>query len=218
MEDIAKEEIYYLANRHRYKAWKPMYSRPDFLCNKYYEDPNKREEFTHYINLAINDLKKLNIVELDKKKTVTIDDMVRLIEEEASKWTKLVVIDHLHYFAWSSRDRKDIQITNAMHDINEVARKQNIAIILVAHYKKNVDVYSDPDLSMFKDWSAIVQVSNVVIQLERDFKENKTKFHFTKLRWPIKPEVLETTFNLKTFEYDFKKSSEQIKRERRYVW
>jgi len=82
-------------------------------------------------------IEKNNLVELDKKKNVNIDEMIRLMEEEIEKGTKLFAIDHLHYFDMpDSKERHDIQIQNVMHRINELARKNNIAVILVAHYRK----------------------------------------------------------------------------------
>jgi hypothetical protein len=135
------------------------------------------------------------------------------MEEEIENWTKLFAIDHLHYFEMSeSKERHDIQIQNVMHRINELARKHNIAVILVAHYRKwSNNEY--PDYDEFKDWSAIKQVANIIIQITRDFEWDTSRFHITKLRWPIKPKVLETNFNLSTFEYGFKKSERQLKSE-----
>lgn len=218
MEDIWKEEIFYLANRLRISDWLPPYKRSWFVCNKYEHRPELAADFKKYTDRAIKELSELNIVELDKSKAVTIKDLVYLIEEESKKWTRLFVIDHLHYFERESNERKDIQITNAMHSINEVARKHNVAVLLVAHYRKNVDKDDEPELAWFKDWASIVQVSNIVIQIQRDFDKDTTKFHFTKIRWPIKPGFIETKFNLKTFEYEFVKSKDQIEREKKFIW
>ena len=68
-----------------------------------------------------------------------------------------------------------------MHLLNEIARKYNIAVILVAHYRKGSDNYN-PDPDEFKDGSAIKHVANVIIQITRDFDSNKSTFHITKLR------------------------------------
>jgi hypothetical protein len=102
-----------------------------------------------------------------------------------------------------------------MHKLNEIARNKNISIILVAHYRK----WSDndyPSYDEFKDGSAIKQVANVIIQITRDFDDTdwKSRFHITKIRWPIKPKILETTFNLSTFEYAFQKTERQLRSER----
>ena len=84
-------------------------------------------------------LMKENIIELDKLKQVNIDELVQLMEEECNKGTKLFAIDHLHYFEFDGNgDRLDLQIQNVMHRINEIARKRNVAILLVAHYRNNV--------------------------------------------------------------------------------
>ena len=59
----------------------------------------------------------------------------KLMEEEIMNGTQLFVIDHLHYFVFSDTDRLDLQIKNVMHDLNEIARKYNVAIIIIAHYR-----------------------------------------------------------------------------------
>ena len=116
---------------------------------------------------------------------------------------------------WDIKDRNDIHIQNFMHKLNEIARNKNVAIILVAHYRK----WSDndyPSYDEFKDGSAIKQVANIIIQITRNFDDTDwmSRFHITKIRWPIKPKILETTFNLSTFEYAFKKTDRQLRAER----
>jgi hypothetical protein len=77
----------------------------------------------------------IQITELDKNKSVSIDDLIRLMHEECDKGTKVFIIDHLHYFQYeNTKERMDLQIENAMKEINEVARKRDVAIFLVAHY------------------------------------------------------------------------------------
>jgi predicted ATP-dependent serine protease len=95
-------------------------------------------EVTPYIMKACEILvEKNNLIELDKQKSVNIDELLRLMEEECDRGTKLFAIDHLHYFEMlDSKERHDIQIQNVMHKLNEIARNKNISIILVAHYRK----------------------------------------------------------------------------------
>jgi hypothetical protein len=70
-----------------------------------------------------------------------------------------------------------------MHKINEIARKYNIAVFLVAHYRKRNKQYeTNVDYDLFKDGSAIKQVSNYIIQLNRDEYTNITEFCLTKIR------------------------------------
>jgi len=54
-----------------------------------------------------------------------------------------------------------------MHRINELARKHNVAVFLVAHYRKGNNE-DEPSMDEFKDGSAIKHVANVVIQITRD--------------------------------------------------
>jgi hypothetical protein len=79
--------------------------------------------------------KNANIIELDKQKEVTIDDLVELMEEECDKGTRAFIIDHLHYFKYENDNmRMDLQIAGAMKAINEIARKRDVAVFLIAHY------------------------------------------------------------------------------------
>lgn len=216
MEDIWKEELYYQVNKLRWHDWYKPYKWTDFVNNAIWWD-----EFINYVNKASDLLMKENIIELDKNKQVNIDELVELMEEECYNWTKLFAIDHLHYFEFQNWwERLDLQIQNVMHRINEIARKRNVAILLVAHYRNNkpkMDIWSRPDPARFKDWASIKQVANIIIQIERDWESTTSYFYITKLRWPIKPDCLETEFNISTFEYSFKKSEEQIKRESIYM-
>lgn len=211
IEDIGKEEIFYTVNRLMGKDKKKPIDWISFVNN------TCLNEIHDYIIKACEILiEKNNLIELDKEKQVNIDELIKLMEEECENWTKLFAIDHLHYFEYIWDERHDIQIQNTMHRLNELCRRRNIAIILVAHYRK----WSDneyPSYDEFKDASAIKQVANVIIQITRNFDEEISRFHITKLRWPIKPRVLDTTFNLSTFEYGFKKSDRQLKAEKVFV-
>ena len=105
------------------------------------------------------------------------------MEKECDNGATLFCIDHLHYFEFDkSKERLDLQIQNVMHKLNEIARKRNVAILLVAHYRNNTPQHEDPDPMRFKDGASIKQVVNVIIQIERDKDENITEFFISKLR------------------------------------
>ena len=204
LEDIWKEEIFYMINRLRKKDSKKWYWWIDFIN----WNLNKEEEFWIYLDKACGILvDKNNLIELDKTQQVSIDDLIKLMEKECLKGTRVFSIDHLHYFDMSGKDRHDLIIQWVMHRINELARKHNVAVFLVAHYRKGNNE-DEPSMDEFKDGSAIKHVANVVIQITRDDDDWLSIFHITKLRWPIKKKVLTTTFNLETFEYDFTKIKE----------
>ncbi len=199
MEDLGKEEIYYEVNRMRKLDGKPWYLWTDFVNKKI-----TGEEIMVYVGKAVEKLMAINITELDKQKQVNIEELVYLMEEECKKWARAFAIDHLHYFEMKDgKERHDLQIQNIMHNINEVARKYNVAVFLIAHYKMWKQPWT-PSYDNFKDGAAIKQVANIIIQIDRDTDTTKSQFYITKIRWPIKPCVIDADFNIWTFEYDFK--------------
>lgn len=220
MEDLGKEELFYEVNKLRRTDYKEFYKWTAFVNNEY-----KDAEFASYLKRAFDNLSVRNVIELDRKTNVTIDDLIALMEEECKKWTRIFTIDHLHYFEWDTtqaKERLDLQIQNAMHKINEVARKNNVAIFLVAHYRQlwREEKSARPHYWMFKDWASIKQVANIIIQITRDTSDEtdtKSTFYITKLRWPIKTKELESEFNLSTFEYTFHKSEKQKKKQNDYL-
>jgi replicative DNA helicase len=104
-----------------------------------------------------------------------------------------------------------------MQKINEIARKNNITVIILAHYKKiGRDKPTNDD---FKDASAIPQVANKIIHIYRDKEmppneagEYETTFIISKNRSPNGIGEITGYFNINTYEYDFKKSEKQITR------
>lgn len=200
MEDSGKEDIFFTVNRLRYRDKKESYEWPKFVNNEYGWD-----EYLSYLNEACDLLAQNEfITELDKTKQVNIDELVKLMENEAMDWKKFFVIDHLHYFEMKySWGRHDLYIQNVMHRINEVVRKYNIAVFLVAHYRKWIQEEQRPSPDYFKDWSSIKQVANIIIQITRDFDTDESTFYITKLRWPIKPFAIIAQFDITKFEYNF---------------
>lgn len=214
MEDSAKEDIYYMTNQYRVKKWKQKLQWTRFInweytrkWSKYYDDDICRD-----ITEVAVELMKIDITELEKNKDVTIDDLAELMNEECDKWTRVFIIDHLHYFQFENdKVRMDLQIENAMKRINEVARMRDVAVFLVAHYNSTGGNWL-PTLNSFK-WSTwIKQIANIVIQISRD-DNDETKFTVSKIRWPIKKKEIISYFDLDTFEYNFTKSEEQKEKE-----
>lgn len=186
MEDIWKEDLFVYCNRVLFKEWKQLWNYVDFMNNEYFH-----KNWKYYNPNNINYLMKAqqllnshnkNITELDKTKQVNIWDMVKLMEEEAKAWTKVFFIDHLHYFKKSWWQRTDLEIENIMHDINEICRIYNVAVFLLAHYRKLN--WESPTNDAFKDASWIKQVANIIIHISREW--DMTKFTFGKIRWKIK--------------------------------
>lgn len=213
LESAAKEELFYTCNRIRRKKMKKSYMRWPFIANEYWEKGKMYDEtFKETLREAYNILIESPVIELDKDKNVSIEDLIKLMEEEIERWTKLFIIDHLHYFVFNGEERLDLQIKNVMHILNEIARKHNVAIVLVAHYKNNTwwirGRCMKPDKSYFKDASSIYQVAHKIIQIVRDEDDDNcdlevTKFYMTKFRWPIQNLVFTWKFDLDYYEYKF---------------
>ncbi len=207
IEDQWKEELFDVVNRLRVKEGFKPYRWTKFTNNEYNDAP-----FWRYMDLAVKELWKLKIEELDKTKALNVDNLIELMEQ-ASKWgADMFVIDHLHYFEMSWDERHDLQIQNSMQRINEVARKHNVAVFLVAHYRNTTTEWK-PHTSDFKDGAAIKQVSNIIIQIVPEI-EHLTKFKLTKVRGRIKwDREFICEFDLDTGEYSFEKSEKQKKLE-----
>jgi hypothetical protein len=219
LEDNAKEDLFYMTNRIRTSFWKSKIKWIPFVNGEYTHENWKEYDIDIMQDIidASYIIEDNDIVEIDKTREVWIDDIVELMNVECDKWTKLFIIDHLHYFQFDwTEQRTDLQIENAMKNMNEVARKRNIAIILVAHYKWMVSQWL-PDPSFFKWSSWIKQIANTIIQLERDIDWWPTTFHITKHRWIIedRSEII-ANFNKSTFEYDFVKTEEQTTKEKKH--
>lgn len=201
MQDIGKEDLFVYTNRVRYKMQQPLWNFVDFMNNEYFHENWKyyNESNIQYLLKAkeILEIDNKNIVELDKFKQVTIEDMVKLMEEEAKAWTKVFIIDHLHYFKRSGEQRTDLEIETIMHDINEVCRNYNVAVFLLAHYRKLNNW--EPTNDAFKDASAIKQVANIIIHISRDW--DLTKFTFGKIRWKIKCKWFTGNYDIATDSY-----------------
>lgn len=216
LEDNAKEEIYYATNQYRLRNWKSRLEWITFVNWEYTTESHKnfsQDILNDIMNCAFS-ISKKNITEIDKNKEVTIDDIVYLMNEECDKWTRVFIIDHLHYFQFENdKIRMDLQIENAMKAINEVARKRDVAVFIIAHYNSTGWNWQ-ANINSFK-WSTwIKQIANIIIQISRDDQDWLTEFKISKMRWPIKRKDIYAWFDLSTYEYKFTKTKEQKEKEK----
>lgn len=154
-------------------------------------------------NLVFYDVTDINAP--DKMDVETLAD---LIEKAVKRGYKLFGIDHLHFFNMDVKNSsKADKIEEVMQRIKALANKHDIAIILLAHYKKLMG--EKPTLDSFKDSSAIVQTANVVINMWRDRSDdlgsdiNETHFMMPKVRSPVGEKTIVMKFNPTTFEYEY---------------
>ena len=164
-QDKKKQEIYYEVWKIRKKMWYKNYPMNEFMINNCDVDEAVLDQAKK--NLI---RKNKNILEIKKntEKRINIDKLEILVKDLVDMWAKLVVIDHLNEFelTWD-KDRNDLKIEEVMYKLKDIWRRYNIAIILIAHYKK---LWKDtkPNDESFKDSIAIAQVANKVIHIYRD--------------------------------------------------
>lgn len=216
-QDRKKQELYYEIGRIRKQMWLKNYPMNLFMINAFDIDENI------LVRAKENLLRKnKNILEIKKntEKRINIDRLEFLIKDLIEEWCKLVVIDHLNEFelTWD-RERNDLKVEDVMYKIKDIWRRYNIAIILIAHYKK-LGKDTKPNDESFKDSIAITQVANKVIHLYRD-KLNEdwiTDVIITKNRDnPLWTWTLELNYDKETWTYTNIKSKRQLDREHS-VW
>lgn len=213
IETIRQNDLYFSVNRIRKEYGQEALPKWKFMAWVYKDIPELQKAETELKKKNIN----LNTLKHNWK--VTIKIIEEMIKEAHKAWSKVIALDHLHYFDTSdnvSTDRHDLVIKDIMHRINSLARELNICIIIVAHYKK-LWKWEKPTLSDFS-WSiSIAQVANWIIHIYRDkwnLDSNKTEFIIDKNRDMWITKTIEWTFNLSTYEYEFNKSELAVARKR----
>lgn len=91
----------------------------------------------------------------------------KIIESIAKYDTKVIFIDHLHFIVPFSVERQDLAIGQTMRELKQIAKKWDICIFLIAHFKKT-KMETQPDLDDLRDSSFIAQESDTVIMLWRE--------------------------------------------------
>ena len=85
---------------------------------------------------------------------------------------KLVVIDHLHFIK-KSGDKTTDAIDNMMAEVQNMAKRLEIPILVIAHVRKlNAD--RTPEMDDLRDSSSLSQIPSVVLLLHR--KRNDEAF------------------------------------------
>ena len=215
-QDKKKQELYYELWKVRKKQWLKNYPMNLFMINWIEMDELQLQQARD--NLV---KKNKNILEIKKnsEKRINIDKLEWLVQQLVKQGCKLVIIDHLNEFelTWD-KDRNDLKIEEVMYKLKDIWRRYNIAIILIAHYKK---LWKDtkPNDESFKDSIAIAQVANKVIHLYRDKLEEDwiTEVIITKNRDnPRWTWTLELNYDYDLWTYTNIKSKRQIEKESNY--
>lgn len=180
MENVGKRDLFQEVNKLRTLRGKEPYRWFKFINNEY-SKTDDAEEFETNLLEAKEILSKYNITHLDKKKPISIDNLAPLMIQECERGADAIFIDHLHYFQFKEKQRLDLEITDIMQRINDIAIMYNVPIFLVSHYNRSAND-EVPKLTDFKDASAITQVAAYTIQLTREYDSNEVTFTFIKAR------------------------------------
>lgn len=211
-QDKRKNDLYYTVWRIRKLRWEKNYPKSEFMANNI-QSPTFQSELKDARDMLVSNYRNILDVKANTQRQMKIEELWELIKDFISKWCKLIVIDHLHYFKITGdAQRYDLQIEHAMQYINALARDYNITIVLLAHYKKLN--WERPNDESFKDSMSIAQVPNKVLHVHRDkMKEWLTELIVTKNRegWTW---VIEMNFDSETHTYSNAKSALQTEREK----
>ena len=156
IQTIRQNQLYFTINKLRKIHNKVMLPKWEFMAGMH-----KHDEYMSEARLIL-EKKHKNLVTLKHNGFVTIKIIEEMIKEASKSGSKVIALDHLHYFDMSENvasDRQDLVIKDIMHRINHLARELNITIILVAHYKK-LQTGQKPSLNDFSGSISIAQVAN----------------------------------------------------------
>lgn len=207
LEDYGKKALYFEIGRIRKAEGKKQYPWNAFVRGEL----NQYPQFTEYIAKAYEKLNQKFPYFQKVEKMVSIDlieKRIELLTTEVMGGIKLVLIDHLHYFDLLAKDTsKADYIEQVMIRLKLLAQRKNIAIIIVAHYRKLNG--NRPTLDSFKDSISIVQNASTVINLWRNREEGsdpkdryKTQFVIPKSRDLGGEGKIDVIFNPESGEYE----------------
>lgn len=186
LEDYGKKAIYFEIGKIRHAEGKKQYPWNVFVRGELNNDPI----FLDYIAKAYENFKDRKYPYFQKiDKRVTIELVEKRIEVlSIMSGVKLFLIDHLHSFDLiSGKNSKADFIEDVMVRLGSLARRLNVSILIVAHYRKLNG--NRPTLDSFKDSISIVQNASTVINIWRNREEGiseedryKTQFIIAKTR------------------------------------
>jgi replicative DNA helicase len=102
---------------------------------------------------------------------VTLPILERAIQKGIEEGIKVVVIDHIHFFA-KGNDNQAAEIGNIAREIKLLARKYKLPIILISHVRKTGNPSKIPSLEDIKDSSGIAQDADTVMVVWRDMESD----------------------------------------------
>lgn len=119
---------------------------------------------------ADTDLSELGqgIIEYQKESDLEALDIGYLIADAVKEGTKLIVIDHLHYFSGENDDNQAQALGRIVKDFKQNAVKHNVPVILICHIRKLQSEGKKPTANDLRDSSLIGQHADQIIMVWRD--------------------------------------------------
>lgn len=146
-----------------------------FLANCAYNMAYKQQKHTIFASLESGDTVSQPIMQLSggmssdylhiltSDTQVTIESLESMITNNI-ELCEILIIDHIHYLAQDASHSMSATIAKLTRDIQMMAVKLNIPIIVVAHVRKLKSETDIPSMNDLKDSSALFQdPSNVII-------------------------------------------------------
>lgn len=130
----------------------------------------KAQMTDRFMAAADTDLSELaqGIIEYQKESDLSAVDIGFLVADAVKDDTKLIVIDHLHYFSSEDDSNQAQALGRIVKDFKQAAVTHNVPIILICHIRKLSSEGKKPTANDLRDSSLIGQHADQIIMVWRD--------------------------------------------------
>lgn len=154
---------------------------------------NNPDDF--YQNLArITDSIKGLLTVYNNKKVLNIHEFLNFLYQLEDQNFDLIVVDHLHYFDFITKQSQHEQITEVMMKLRDVTKNRKIPVICASHLKQRTTKKTPPDNYDLFGSSNIAKIAKNVVLLSKDDEKN-TLIQITKNRDGQSLGEIKATFN-----------------------
>lgn len=129
--------------------------------------PQMTDRFMGASGTDLSEIKQ-GFIEYQKESDLEALDIGYLVADSVKDGTKLIVIDHLHYFSGADDDNQAQALGRIVKDFKQNAVKYNVPIILICHIRKLSSEGKKPTANDLRDSSLIGQHADQIIMVWRD--------------------------------------------------
>jgi len=132
----------------------------------------KAQMTDRFMSAGGTDLSELShgIIEYQKESDLAALDIPYLVGDAVRDGTKLIVIDHLHYFGSEDDSNQAQALGRIVKDFKQAAVANNVPIILICHIRKLSSEGKKPTANDLRDSSLIGQHADQIIMVWRDIR------------------------------------------------